>query len=69
VPEVTLVVHREGEPVESAYAFEEAAQAAEVGSFAELKAELARQEKESKAGEEVPEESAGEAKERPAEES
>jgi len=69
VPEVTLVVHREVEPVESAYAFEEAAQAAEVGSFAELKAELARQEKESKAGEEVPEERAGEAEERPTEES
>jgi len=69
VPEVTLVVHREGEPVEAAYAFEEAAQAAEAGSFAELKAELARQEKEGKTGDEVSEEDEGEAEESPAEES
>jgi large subunit ribosomal protein L9 len=56
VPEVTLVVHREGEPVESAYAFEEASRAAAAESFADLKAELARQEKETEAGEEAAEE-------------
>lgn len=41
VPEVTILVHREGEPAESAYELEEEGEAEEVTeSFAELKEEL-----------------------------
>jgi len=41
IPEVTILVHREGEPAESAYQIEEEAEPTE--SFAELKEELAEE--------------------------
>lgn len=47
VPEITVLVHREGEAPESAYAIAEAAAAAEsVGEFVELEAELEAEEAE-----------------------
>jgi large subunit ribosomal protein L9 len=48
LPEVTLLVHREGEAPESAYTAEVAAEAEEAGEFAELEAELEAEEAKAK---------------------
>jgi large subunit ribosomal protein L9 len=54
VPELTVLVHREGEAPETAYAFTEAAEAAaEAGEFVELEAELEAEEAEAEAEPEV----------------
>lgn len=55
VPEITILVHREGEPPESAYEFEEEEEAeAPVESFAELKDELELEEAVEEGDEEEP---------------
>ncbi len=56
VPEIILLVHREGEAPETAYAEEEAAaEAASVGEFEELEAELEAEEAEARKEAEAPE--------------
>jgi large subunit ribosomal protein L9 len=56
VPEITILVHREGEAPESAYAVAEAAaEAASVGEFEELEAELEAEEAEAEKEAEAPE--------------
>ncbi|MGD2058097.1 MAG: 50S ribosomal protein L9 [Anaerolineales bacterium] len=63
IPELTVLVHREGEPPESAYKIEEekAAEAESAGQFVELKEELLEQEElaETESPEVEPEMSAG----------
>jgi large subunit ribosomal protein L9 len=49
LPEITLLVHREGEAPETAYTAEVAAAPEEVGEFAELEAELQAEEAEAEA--------------------
>src|SRR3989337_1702009 len=65
LPEITLLVHREGAAPESAYTAEVAAEPEEVGEFAELEAELQAEEAEAEAEAEV--EGEGETEEQPAE--
>jgi large subunit ribosomal protein L9 len=64
VPEITILVHREGEAPESAYAVAEAAaEAASVGEFEELEAELEAEEAEAEKEAEAPEAGESEASE------
>lgn len=56
VPEITVVVHREGEPLESAFGVEETAPEEEADTFAELQEELDEAEAAAEAEEEAAEE-------------
>jgi len=67
LPEITLLVHREGEAPESAYTAEVAAEPEEVGEFAELEAELQAEEAEAEAEAEAEVEGEGETEEPAAE--